>query len=253
MASGASIGPRRSSAEARAVDRVDAALVAVAVVASGLISLSPEKPHGAAATVVGLLLAPALALPLVWWRRAPLLAAAAFPVGVLVSGLPTFDQTRCGVAIPIAMLILFSVGARLPVRPALAGLALVMMGMLVLRGTDPLLADPSSLFILPLAGAAWLVGRLVCSQAALAEKLAARTARLEERRASVAGLAAQIERARMAAVLEDDVRRRIGTILGLSVGEGVGPEPFAAIEREGREALNRMRDLVGALRSDDDA
>ncbi len=253
MASGASSGPRRSSLAARGFDRGDVVLVAVAVVASALISLPPQDRFGAVATVVGLLLAPALALPVVWWRRAPLLAAVAFPVGVFVTALPTFDRTRCGVAIPIAMLILFSVGARLPVRPALGGLALVMVGMLVLRGTDPLLTDPSSLFILPLAVAVWLVGRLVRSQAALAEQLAARTALLEERRTSVAGLAAQIERARMAAVLDDDVRRRVGTILGLSVGEGVGPEPFAAIEREGREALNRMRDLVGALRSDADA
>lgn len=253
MASGASLGRRRFAPGAWVVAQGDAALVALALVASVLMALAPDNPPGTGVRVVALLLAPALALPVIWWRRAPLLAAAMFPLGVLLTALPTFDQTRCGVAIPIALLILFSVGARLPVRRALAGLALVMAGMLLLRGTDPLLADPSSLFILPLAAAAWLVGRLVRSQAALAAELAARTARLEERRASVARLAAQIERSRMAVVLDDDVRRLVGTILGLSGGEIAGAEPFATIERKGRETLNLMRDLVGALRSDADA
>jgi hypothetical protein len=235
--------------EARAPARRDELVTAALVVASVLIALSPEDGTGLAATVAGILLAPALALPVLWWRRAPLVAAAAFPAGVLVSALPTLDQTRCGVAIPIAMLILLSVGTREALGPALAGLALVMVGMLLLRATDPLLSDSSSLFVLPLAAAAWLVGRLVRSHAALAEELAARTARLEERRAGVAALAAQVERGRLAAILDEDVRRRVGTILALS-GADHGTESFATIEREARAALDRMREVLGALRSD---
>ena len=74
-------------------------------------TLDPANGDG---TIVDSLVIGAVTLPVIWRRSAPLPAAAALAVGVVVSGIPTFDQARCGVAIPAALLILFSVAARRP-------------------------------------------------------------------------------------------------------------------------------------------
>ena len=58
-------------------------------------------------TIVDTLLLPAVALPILLRWRWPIAAAGALFVGAVVSGLPTFDQFRLGVAIPAALLILF--------------------------------------------------------------------------------------------------------------------------------------------------
>src|SRR4051794_41936149 len=39
-------------------------------------------------------------------------AAAVYPVGVGVSGLPSLDRSRCGIAIPAGLLIVYMGGAR---------------------------------------------------------------------------------------------------------------------------------------------
>ena len=80
----------------------------------------------------GTLVVAAVTLPVIWRRSAPFAAAVAVAVGLVVSGIPTFDQTRCGVAIPAALLIVFSLAARRDRSAALAGLALVLAGMVVL-------------------------------------------------------------------------------------------------------------------------
>ena len=104
------------------------------------------------------------------------MAAAALAAGVVVSAIPTFDQSRCGVAIPAALLILFSLAARCGSREALGGLALVLAGMVVLLFTDPLLGA-GALFILPLCAGVWWAGRLVRSRNRVAAELAERSQR----------------------------------------------------------------------------
>ena len=82
----------------------------------------------------------AVTLPVLWARSAPLAAAAAFALGAVVSGAPTFDQTRCGVALPVGLLIVHAAGLRLPLRPALAGLAAGLAGLAVVLCTDPVVS-----------------------------------------------------------------------------------------------------------------
>src|SRR4051812_40806382 len=96
------------------------------------------------------------------WR--PWLAAA-FVAGTVISGLPSFDRSRCGIAIPVGLLIVFAAAARRERGDAVISLALVLVGMVVLLLTDPLL-DAGALFILPLTAGVWWIGRLVRRRAA---------------------------------------------------------------------------------------
>jgi signal transduction histidine kinase len=221
--------------------------IAGALTALGvLITLGSDHP-GAPIVVA------AVTLPVAWRRNAPLAAAAALAAGVVVSGIPSFDQSRCGVAIPAALLILFSVGARLGSREAFGGLALVLAGMVVLLFTDPLL-DAGALFILPLCAGVWWTGRLVRSRGRVAAELAERSERLARTREERAAIAVELERATIAADLESAARQPLQAIVELADAAAARPEQaretFASIERRGRESLDELRQMLGKLRGD---
>jgi hypothetical protein len=222
-----------------------------------VITLQPDNGDG---TVVDTLLMPAATLPVIWWRRAPLGAAIAIAVGMVISGAPTFDQVRCGFAIPGAMLILFSVAAREERRRALLGLVAIELGVASLLFTDSVLDItegpfvPGALFPLVLCAAVWGAGRLFRSRARMVAELADRTAALERAREQTAQLAAESERIRLAGVLDVAVRDRLRAIVELAAARD-GPSAtfddaratFEWIEREGRDSLHRMRQLLGLL------
>jgi len=122
------------------------------------------------------------------WR--PWLAAA-FVAGTVISGLPSFDRSRCGIAIPVGLLIVFAAAARRERGDAVISLALVLAGMVVLLLTDPLL-DAGALFILPLTAGVWWIGRLVRRRAALAAELRERSEQLARTREESARLAVEL-------------------------------------------------------------
>jgi signal transduction histidine kinase len=227
--------------------------IAIGLTAIGIgMTLDPANGDG---TVVDSVVIGAVTLPVIWRRRAPLAAAAALAVGTVVSGIPTFDQVRCGVAIPAALLILFGAATRRPREPAFAALAAILGGMVVLLLTDPQL-DVGGLFILPLCAGVWWAGRLVRSHRRIAAALAERSELLAQTREEQARLAVEGDRAAIAADLEVAAQRPLRAMVTLAeTGAGQGPEParetFASIEQQGREALNEMRGLLGALRSDE--
>jgi hypothetical protein len=227
----------------------DLAICLAFTVAGVLLTLG--EGGGNARTVVDSLVAPAATLPVLLWRRAPLAAAAALPVGVLVSAIPTFDQIRCGVAIPIALMVMFSAGVRLERDHALAALLAGTGAMAILLPTDVLL-DESAIPVLLLPALGWVAGRAVRAQSALARQLAARGDELEARRAYVAGLAAEVERGRVSRDIQAAAHERVRELAAAArrADEAPSDGDLDGIEREGRAALNAMRDLLGALRSD---
>lgn len=209
----------------------------------------------AGGTIVDSIVVAAVTLPLVWRRRAPLAAAAAVAAGAVISGVPTFDQARCGVAIPVALLIVFSVAARRGRGEALAGLALVLAGMVVLVFTDPLLGTGALLFV-PLCAGVWSTGRVVRSRNRVAAELAERSAQLARTREHRARLAVELDRALIAADLNAAARRPLRAMVELAeVGVTQSAEParetFARIEHQGRESLDAMRQMLGKLRSEE--
>lgn len=227
--------------------------IAGALTALGVfMTLDPETPDG---TIVDSMVIPAVALPVIWRRTAPFPAAVALAAGVVVSGVPTFDQPRCGVAIPAALLILFSLAARRDRRQALGGLALTLAGTVALMLTDPLL-DADALFILPLCAGVWWTGRLVRSRDRIAVQLAEHARGLARTREEQASLAVARDRATLAADLESGARRPLRAMVELADVGGVDveqrpertSETFASIERRGRASLEEMRQMLGTLR-----
>src|SRR3954452_3189314 len=118
-------------------------LVCVLLVGAFLpVTFQADAPDGAGAgTGWDSILLPLVALPILLRRRAPVLAAAAFALGCVVSALPTLAQFRLGVAIPAAMLIAYSLGSGRERRPALLGLALLLGGLAVVGAIEAVLED----------------------------------------------------------------------------------------------------------------
>jgi signal transduction histidine kinase len=230
--------------------------IAGALTALGVfLTLGPDGPDG---TIVDSIVVAAVTLPVIWRRSAPFVAAAALAAGVVVSGIPTFDQSRCGVAIPAALLILFSLAARRGLREALGGLALVLAGMVALLLTDPLL-DAGALFILPLCAGVWWSGRLVRSRNRVAAELAERSQRFARTREERVSLAVELDRATIAAGLESAAGRPLRAMVEQADAGGASVEArpddaretFASIEQRGRESLGEMRQMLGKLRGDE--
>jgi hypothetical protein len=234
---------------------LDPALAAALTALGLLITFDPGNGDG---TIVDSFVVATVTIPVAWRSRAPLDAAAALAVGTVVSGIPTFDQTRCGVAIPAALLILFSLAARRELAEALAGLALVLAGMVFLLFTDSEL-DAGALFILPLCVGVWGAGRLVRSRSRIAAQLEERSRRLVQTREETARMAVEVERLRLATDIDVAARAQVSELVALvdRARTGLKEDPegsraaFGRIEREGRDSLNQMRELLGVLRSDE--
>jgi signal transduction histidine kinase len=207
---------------------------------------SDSAPH----TWVDSVVIAAVTLPVGWRRRAPIGAAVAFAAGAVISGIPTFDQIRCGAAIPAALLILFAIGARLDRPDALKGLLIVLAGVAFLLNTDSQVDVAGAVFIVPLCIGIWGMGTLVRSRSRVAADLAERSRELAHTREQRARIAVEVDRAAIAADLDATAGAPLRSIVELA---GTGPassEAFATIERQGRESLNELRDMLGALRSD---
>ena len=228
-------------------------LLPVALLTAAGIAMTWTPPSGEK-TVWDTILVPTVTFPVFWWRRAPFAAAVAIALGMVVSGIPTFDQLRCGFALPGAMLILFGLGSRDERDRGLIGLAAVEAGIVFLMFTDPQL-DLGGAFILVLAAGVWGAGHFYRSRTNVAAELSERTRDLEQTREEAAQLAADLERAKVAADLDVAARDRIRTMVEMARDGEAAPRPssqdFERIEREGRESLNQMRELLGVLRSDE--
>jgi signal transduction histidine kinase len=201
---------------------------------------------------------PAATLPVIWRRRAPLACAAALTAGVMASAIPTFDQVRCGFAIPAALLVLYAVGSRSELRGALAGLGALLIAMVFLSFTDAVISPGQLSFIVPLCVGVFVAGRVVHARGRLAAELAARSDALERQRERTAALAVAVERTRLATQLDATARDRTRAMIALAALDeaAISADPegaraaFRRIERLGRESLNEMRGLLGVLRGD---
>jgi glucose-6-phosphate-specific signal transduction histidine kinase len=198
-------------------------------------------------------------MPVAWRRRAPLGCAVAFVAGVAVSALATGDGIRCGALYPAGMLLAYSIGLRCPRRGALAGLGVVLAGLLLESVTDAKLDISAFPFIGVLTVGIWGAARAVRARNRVAASLIDRAEQLELQREENARLAVDVEKLRIASDLELAGRERVAKIVELAdAGEReAGAEPgrthdrFAEIERSGRETLNEMRGLLGVLRTDE--
>ncbi len=237
--------------------------ICIVLLASGVEATT--RPDLANGTVLDTVLLPLVVAPVLLRRRWPLAACATLLAGSVLSGIPTFDQFRLGLAIPAALLILFPAAVRLPLRQASAGLGLVLAAMVFVGLTDCVLKDGNGgvgamiLFSFPLCLGSWAAGRAAASRERMADELSLRSEHLRHQRERTASLAVETEREKLATDLDAAVRNRLRRIIALAESNETGltdqpqrlREKFGNIEQLGRASLNQMRELLGTLRSDE--
>jgi hypothetical protein len=240
---------------------VAVALSAVPVaVATGAISLQHGQRHPGVAACLGVIL---LTLPVAWRRRWPLTAAAVMAAGAVVNGLAFGHIVRCAIALPAVYLVAFWIAARVGWPRAAVGLALCAADVVVEGYYDPQIGWPGITFVLPLMFAFVVLGRLLRARNRTAEALRAKSAQLRRQREETARLAVLADRTTLSAGIEGALHGRLGIIAGTAAaGLSLVADPaidpaaaneeatraLAAIERDGREALGELREVVGVLR-----
>ena len=209
--------------------------------------------------VGALLLGLALCAPLAWRRVAPLAALAVTAAGAIALSLTQTAPEDLATTSMLVAVLSFSLGAHLPRRRALAGLAGVLALVLAVSAlTDRLTASDT---VLPFVvfGGCWALGRVVRGRARLTAELTARTQQLERERGERERDAVARERVRIARELHDVVAHSVSVMVvqagaARSVLEprprGVGRRTGRPSRRTGREALTEMRRLLGVLRPD---
>jgi signal transduction histidine kinase len=226
--------------------------VLVVLASSG--SLGPTDPNGSVWVCAAALL---MTLPVAWRRDAPLAAIAVLAAGAVFNWLVVGSYVRCGAALPSLFLCLFSVADRCVLRASLLGLALGMVSGVAQAQSDPRLKG-FAVGACVISTLLWAAGRLVRSRQAMVTTLRARNEELRVQRDRTAQLAVTADRAKLARDLDGVIGHRIGRIAedAAAASAAVASEPDAAraslvaIEGEGRQTLNQMRELVGTLRDD---
>jgi signal transduction histidine kinase len=199
----------------------------------------------------------AMALPLLWRRRAPVavfgaLAAIAlvqWSVGVLAFG-------------DIALLVaLYTVAATQPTRTTLIVASLLEAG-IVLAALTWAPADGGAvraiITLTAMASAAGVLGTNVRNRRALLASLEERAARLERERDQQGRLSAAAERSRIAREMHDIVAHNLSVMIALADGASFAvrdapdraEQAMQTASRTGRQALTEMRRLLGVLRDE---
>ncbi len=237
----------------------DALIVLVAVESALEVGLreGPQAP-----TLTPWIAVPAIAivpLPLLVRRRFPFAAPAS--VWLLAAALSFVDGQLIGFAAGVfvaGMAAAFLLGNLSDAVQGRIGLAVAVLGALIIVYNDPNHAPGDLIFTPVLFAVAWLAGYAVRERAAQAEKAEARATQAERDREAAARIAVAEERARIARELHDVVAHAV-SVMVLHVGAvwhtlpdelDDEAEALPGVERAGRTALTEMRRLLGAMRSD---
>ena len=201
-----------------------------------------------------------IAIPLLWRRVAPL-AALLLMLGGLLVHVAIFTDTvvRCGMVLPVMLLLAYSAGARLDWARSIAGFATAMLiGVIVCVTDGPGGADASAIgFVAVLVVVVWGIGVLVHSRGRMAGELRARTTEPKQARDDRARLEVANDRARLSAELDELLQRRLGDLARLADAGADPADPAATsetllrIENDSRRTLEEMRAVVGVLRDDE--
>jgi len=238
----------RRRPDARVVDWLVAVVLTVALQLQLALGGAPD------ATPVAVLGGLVLTLALAWRRRAPLAVvltyAAAAALGTALGGGIFDGEPPLGAALVTGAIAFYSVGAHAAERPALAGLALGILGL----WTTVVVSDhrdlASYLFSAGLVALSpWLAGRTSRARTLRIEALdrerdgRARTAVAEERQRIARELHDVVAHGLVVMVVQAQGARRI-----LDQDPERAREALRAIEQTGQTALEEMRRSLGILR-----
>jgi signal transduction histidine kinase len=204
--------------------------------------------------VVNVVAVAAIALPLAWWRTWPLRAtvclfAVAMPVEWLTSAgdLPAIWFTLLALS--------FGLGAHEDGRGAIAGIGVLVAGIIVTTAIGGSLALGDVAFPALLVAAFCVAGRTARSRARLAGELHEAAARANERRAARAERAVVEERKRIAREMHDVVAHSMSVMVVQAGGARRilerdrlrARDAAELIAGTGREALVELQRLLGVL------
>ena len=202
----------------------------------------------------------AMALALLWRRRSPLtflivINLLAFPISNGLTSISNFTLADTFVfVVPI-----WTVAAWSELPAAVAGL-LVTVGFQTAEGLYWHLGGAAiAASALPTAFL-WVAARVMYSQRHLADDLALTLAKVEAAQQEREQFALAVARGQMVADLHSTVAEQVQTMSGLaqSAWQVIDSDPAGAvasisrIERSGRDALARLREILGLLRADYD-
>jgi signal transduction histidine kinase len=235
------------------LDIASAALLSGIVLAVGLGWLHTGGKHLGVAAAVGVL---AVTVPVASRRPAPVAAAGIMAAAALLNGLVFGSLVRCGVALPAFFLVVFAVGVRRDRGWSAFGLALCVAGVVAEGMYDPQIEASGLAFVLPVLVGFYAAGCLVRARTEMASALRHKSAELRRQREQTARLAVHADRIEISADLEQSLHAQIGAIAtaaaaGLAVLEtdhAAARQAMAAIEHDGRHALDHMRQMLSSLR-----
>ncbi len=191
--------------------------------------------------------------PVVFARRAPVAAAVTQATATLVNGIALGHLVRCGACLPAAFYVAYVIGNRTVGRRRVTGLSAVLAGVCVQCFYDPKLGMSALPLMIPATLLFFGAGLLVRARLLLVTQVRERNAQLRQQRERTAELAVAADQARIHSELIDGLRVQIREIARAADAARSGTaepvESLAAIERTGRAALDRMRDIVGTIRS----
>jgi signal transduction histidine kinase len=192
-------------------------------------------------------------LPVLWWRRAPLLAIGASTVVMAAHDVLFGHLVRCGAGLPLAFVFAFLVGLGCDRRKGLVAVALT----IVLAGAVLIWDTAAGPEVLPVVAVIllvlWGIGQVARSRSALGEELRRRNAELAALRDRRAALEVADDRLRVSEQLETLLDARLGDLeTAARSGQDDPREVLQTVEEDSRRTLAEMREIVGTLRGDGD-
>jgi len=235
----------------RHADLALAALVAAFGLAElWIVHVGPKSIAVPATVVAGLALA--------FRRIAPLLTVAAVLGAIAVESLLGVSLQKPDAPLLIALVAVYTAGAYLPLRDAVAGLALAIAGIGASFAGSSTNGHSDFAFTTVVVTAGWLVGRGMHARVTQAEALVERTQQLEQEAEAERVAAVAEERRRIARDLHDVIAHSVSVmVIQAGAAEDVFArdpaavlEPIRAVQETGRGALVEISRLLGLLRED---
>jgi signal transduction histidine kinase len=198
------------------------------------------------------------ALALAFRRLAPLLTVAAVLGSIAVESLLGVSLQKPDAPLLIALVAVYTAGAYLPLRDAVAGLALAIAGIGASYAGSSTNGHSDFAFTSVVVTAGWLVGRGMHGRVTQTAVLAERTQQLEQEAEAERAAAIAEERRRIARDLHDVIAHSVSVmVVQAGAAEDVfGRDPAAvldpirAVQETGRGALVEISRLLGLLRED---
>ena len=231
----------------RGVRPVDYVVTGVLVVFAGLLA-AMNLAEGTAHSWWSAPLLVATALPVLWWRRAPVQAVGAATALMTAHDLFFGYGVRCGSGLPLAFAFAFLIGLGGDRRKSLAGVALtvgLVVAVLVRDTAAGFEALPAAVVIVLVM---WGIGQVVRNRSALGDELRRRNAELAVLRDRRAALEVADDRQRVSRQLETLLDARLGDLEDAARSAQDDPrEVLQTIEDDSRRTLADMREIVGTL------